>query len=179
MAKRRSSKKKHYSGFPEPSGSEWLVIGNARVWLPATKGQCFKTPSSISDIQEYGSGWAIARSALNCLLQCLGYETRKYKIGWTGRIGEGISKEVYRTRVKIIDGKVQDDLFIAVSLLPDKADEATGLRAIKEQRILEYLHRYPASFLVPEPIGIMRVHWSLPHHIWKAFLWTCGLPKQE
>ncbi|MGD9158697.1 MAG: phosphotransferase [Desulfobacteraceae bacterium] len=148
---------KYRTNIPEPYGEDWLAIGDTLIWLPEDRTQTNDKLSSPArlDVVLNGAGWAIARSALNIMLPFYYQDGIKYQIEWVTKIGEGLSREVYRADVTTInDGEENHDL-IAVSLILNDADIDVWSRLIKEQYILKSIYNKTGCFSVPKPTGIL------------------------
>jgi aminoglycoside phosphotransferase (APT) family kinase protein len=151
----RNRRHKYRIDIPRPLDEDWLTIGDTLIWLP--KYLFSENKSSFTgkpDITTDGAGWAIARSALNFILQVYYPEKTQYQIEWVTKIGEGLSREVYRADVTFKNNEEDHELF-AVSLILHDADINAGSRLIKEQHILNSIHGKAGYFSVPKPIGLL------------------------
>lgn len=160
MKQRRN---KYSTSIPKPDGEDWLSIGDTLIWLPEDRVET-NDKSSLPvrlDAVLSGAGWAIARSALNIILQIYYQDRVKYQIEWVTKIGEGLSREVYRADVTTNnDGEEKHEL-LAVSLILNDADIDVWSRLIKEQYILKSIINKSGSFSVPKPIGMLWKEGSL------------------
>jgi aminoglycoside phosphotransferase len=83
------------------------------------------------------------------------FQKTKYKIDWVTKIGEGLSKEVYRADATLFEGKEEKHESFAISQLSYDAELEAGSRMIREQFILDSFNKKPASLSIPEPVGII------------------------
>ena len=147
---------KYCTNIPKPYKEDWLAIGDTLIWLPKDRVQTndkLSSPAKL-DVVFNGAGWAIARSALNIMLPLYYQDRIKYQIEWVTKIGEGLSREVYRADVTIInDGEEEHDL-LAVSLILNDADIDVYSRLIKEQYVQESIYNKTECFSVPKPMEI-------------------------
>lgn len=148
---------KYCTNIPKPYGEDWLAIGDTLIWLPK---DCTQTNDKLSspaklDVMLNGAGWAIARSALNIMLPLYYQDRIKYQIEWVTKIGEGLSREVYRADVTIINDGEEHHELLAVSLILNDADIDVRSRLIKEQYILKSIYNKTECFSVPRPIGML------------------------
>ncbi len=70
----------------------------------------------------------MARSALDFMLRCIYGAKAKFKIDSAAKVGEGLSKNVYRADVTIFEGKRKKYDSFAISQLAYDADPDAGLR---------------------------------------------------
>ena len=147
--------RRYFREIPEPTGPEWFTIKCVRLWLPNNLSRKFNySTTRDSNILTSGAGWAVARSALNFILQCIHGEKTKYRIDWVTKVGQGLSKEVYRADVSF-DCKEEKHKIFAISQLSYDADLDASSRVIREQFILAAIGKKTANFSIPEPVGMI------------------------
>jgi aminoglycoside phosphotransferase len=141
--------------IPAPTGAEWIAIDDVRLWLPSNKRASLRHVPRSSEIETRGAGWAVARSALDFILECIYGEHAKFKIDWVSKIGGGLSKTVYRADVTIFEGKGKKHDSFAISQLTYDADPDVGSRLIREQFVLDAIGEKTRYFSMPEPVGMI------------------------
>ena len=130
-----------------------------------------RSSSVKADFSLAEPGWKIARTALNYILHYSCGKNVRYHIDWVKKVGEGLSKEVYRADVTVFQQEEQQ-LVLAVSLLLHDADEDASSGMVHEFHVLDRLNQAESSFSVPEPVGILWHKGTLV----SVRTFACGLP---
>ena len=146
--KYKTREKKFLGKIPAPTGSEWIAIDDVRLWLPSNQRGALSHLPRLSEIETNGAGWAVARSALEFILECVYGEKVKFKIDWATKIGGGLSKTVYRADVTLFEGKEEKYDTFAISQLAYDADPDVGSTKFRNKLIVVVL---PAPF---EPMRV-------------------------
>jgi len=154
--RRRLRKSRYATEIPEPKGSEWFVLDGICLWFPQRERTCLKnTIIPAAALTESGPGWAVVRSVLDFILACLYRGNPKHRVDWVTKVGEGLSKEVYRADVTFFNQSGERDEVFAVSQIHSDADSGVSLRMIKEMSILDLIGFQPVHFSVPKPVGMI------------------------
>jgi hypothetical protein len=152
LMRRRFRYTKEPVEISKPTGTEWIPIGELRLWLPhkvRARANALSLPSE-SYIETHGAGWAVARSGLDFILRCRLGPKAKYKIERVSKLGYGLSKEVHRAEVRFFQGGEESFDTFAVSRLSYSASAEAGPRMIAEQFLLDAMAHKTAAFSVPE-----------------------------
>jgi aminoglycoside phosphotransferase (APT) family kinase protein len=135
-------------GFEIDASGHELIIVEGRTKAGFAYGATAAELRRENERSAPGAGWARAKYVLGELLEAERVLVRE--IGWVKKIGDGLSREIFRAEVELGDGRVET---YAVALPRRDADPDLDDRTRRELRLLAKLRHRTFPFALPKMVG--------------------------